>query len=129
MKIDTIEKEFEEKDLQNVLITAFEGGSNYWMQIGGKILPMGTPKVSYHEVPFIERGQLKIIDHYGGGETLMLNREAIERGLNLIVNQKYSNGNLHEVAKYFRKQQWENIDAEGSDIFLQLCLFGIIEYS
>lgn len=117
----------------DLLCGAFEGGSNYWYMIYDYVNPNNeeakpwgdeyTP--SYISVPFSEKGSVIIADAEEMDEDnptpYYLNREAIEKGKQLLANNpKYS----HHYADVLR----ENDDADTGDVFLQLCLFGEVVY-
>ncbi len=126
----TFEEEWTDKEMQDLLIGAFEGGSNYWYFMDKVIRPKGMTKetLPYYKVPFVSGGGIIICDieesEEPDHETWILNRPAIENGLKLMVNHTYSSGELHHAAKCVRHKEWHVADAEVSDIFLQLCLFG-----
>jgi len=102
-----------DESIDNLLCGAFEGGSNYWYQINNVV----TPYTGYaHEAWRTNNNGILIEDgeeeaEYEG----YLNRESVKRGLELM-NRNYC-------------QHWSdfiigNDDAETSDLFLQLCVFG-----
>lgn len=110
--------ELKDEDVQNLLCSALEGGSNYWYYIKGfKGNPDKTYEHKHIEIPFDEDPQygLTIVDKEGDepGEWF-LNRPAIEKGLQLMA-EKYP--------KHFQDFINQCDDATTSDIFLQMCLF------
>ena len=106
--------------IENLLISAFEGGSNYWYVILEKI---GEIDASIYEHPFIEGGGLIIgdveaddpYDDEAAFPPTTLNREALQRGM-VIMAKKYP--------KHFADFIAENDDAWTGDAYLQCCLLG-----
>ena len=114
-----IKVDIEEKRIADLLVGAFEGGSNYWIDGITKVKPVertftynedGSP--SFYDDPFNKGGEIRIQSSEG---THILNRDAIIRGLEVMSN---------EYANHFNDFLKENDDASTSDIFLQCCLFG-----
>lgn len=118
-----------EKMVRDLLVTAFEGGSNYWYRIDGKKLPPGTamadfkqggrmqPSGDYYHwsqlIPTIPGGQL-IIRDTEGDEAHVLDLPAIRKGL-MLMKQKFP--------KHYARALDESYDAGDADVFLQLSLF------
>lgn len=116
----------------DLLVTAFEGGSNYWIQEVISNPPAGTKYEDFksggkHEpdeyypayqiLPFVG-GSLTIIDNEDGTK-YCLNSTAIKDGLQLMAS------------KYPR--HWENFidnndDAETADVFLQCATMGDVVF-
>jgi hypothetical protein len=109
---------FSEQMVKTLLITAFEGGSNYWVRSGDVTKPV--------------KGAEFLQDHAFGGEILLIvddprgDEETVERLLNADVLER----GLMEFASNPRYRRhyfnWlkEEDDAETGDVFLQVCLFG-----
>lgn len=114
----------------DLLVGAFEGGSNYWYMIVDhkepevEAKPWGEDEYtpSYISYPFAKGGAIIIADMEDEeGERFTLDKKAIARGkLEMENNEKYS----HHFADVLK----ENDDACTSDVFLQLCLFGEVVY-
>lgn len=120
-----------EEMVRDLLVGAFEGGSNYWYRIESKKLPPGTsekdfkeggrmqPEHYYHPlqlIPTIPGGQLVIREvSEGMGETHVLDLGALKRGL-MLFKEKYP--------KKWKRAMEGNADASDADVFLQLSLFG-----
>lgn len=122
-----------ESRVKDLLVSAFEGGSNYWYQIvdfqfapgydyqdfqeGGR---MTDPDNYYHPaqlIPFAPGCGLWIVDINEGedSERWLLDRAAMQRGLALMAQN-----HPHHFADFME----ENDDANTGDVFLQLSLFG-----
>ena len=119
--------------VQDLLVGALEGGSNYWYMIDRYILAEGIekqdfsaggkltdPESYYHPtqiIPFHPGCALVIGDIEGdeGFEAKNLDLENIQKGLQVMAN-KYPAAFAAFIA--------ENDDADTSDTFLQCCLFG-----
>lgn len=120
------------QQLSDLLVTAFEGGSNYWISsvhytMPEKIdfLPDGAmnqkaqPRYSY--VPLNEGGSI-LIKGDGMTEWKVLNMEAIKRGIFFLGAWEWSSRHLVNIVN-------DNADAETADVFLQLCIFGELVFS
>lgn len=127
----------------NLLVSAFEGGSNYWYCVDNTklITPGGEIDVSkkslrklvgelshthveyLHQIPLIPGYGLVMLDASddGPGERTKypLTRERLLAGLELMV--------LHHPT-HFTNFLTQNDDAETADVFLQLCVLGELTY-
>jgi len=114
----------------DLLVTAIEGGSNYWYDIIDMQVPdvLATPwgkdvyTPNYIAYPFSAGGAIIITDRElerDEQKKFTLDRQAIERGKKLIET-----GDPQILSDVIT----ENSDAETGDIFLQLCLFGEVIY-
>lgn len=108
-----------DEDLKSLLCSAFEGGSNYWID---SVELSKKPSKSYdwlHEVPFDTKGELKIaLSKEGKGSLIefhFLNLSKIQKGIEIMHN-KYP--------RHYADFISENADAITADVFLQCCLFG-----
>jgi len=124
---------FEEEDLWDLMVTAFEGGSNYW--IGTVNMSVETRKLHslfanefsntvtswrwYHQVPFVLAGT----SGYKGHELEM----DTPAGKYYLTITKLFEGleNMHEESpRHYKDFIEENWDAITADVFLQYALFG-----
>lgn len=113
--------------ISDLLITAFEGGSNYWIaQIRYDQAPLEVlwresesyPRYSYY--PLNPGGVMSIrTDDDEEQKWHRLDQEVIQRGLDLFPVK---------AARHFAEWMIENDDATTADVFLQLCLFGEVIY-
>lgn len=116
--------------IQDNIVSAFEGGSNYWLQDGR----IELVKPTYNElggreekVVWYGRSTANVFEHdefeitidVPDDELHTLNREAISNGLSLMAEQH---------ASHFLDLVREEGDAGTADLFLQLCLFGEVVY-
>jgi hypothetical protein len=93
-----------DEDIENLFVTAIEGGINYWAMVD-----VYRPSSVYAKVYAYEEDKFYVID-----------REVIIKGVQLIASQK-DNFNLTEFI--------ENHDANDADWVVQLGLFGELTYS
>lgn len=115
MKI-THTTEIEEERIDDLLTSAFEGGSNYWYQIDNQT----TPFEGFAGEAWRQPGGILIKDMENEADPgKVLDAEAVERGLQLMADKFPS-----RWADFIT----ENDDAETGDVFLQLCLFGEVIY-
>lgn len=123
-------KEIKLDDIGNLLVSAFEGGSNYWMEIEDYKEPKewtftdgGAEGYYGHTYPLNEGGAVIIIDQEDDkAKTYRLDNEAIQRGLTLLSTSK-------TYAHHWRDFVAEDSDQITGDVFLQMCLFGDVIYS
>jgi hypothetical protein len=120
----TVEVGITQKDLFNLIVSAIEGGSNYWCEIISYWPETGKPtyeddKYSYADAIFQFNGNLVLRD-LEEQKDHVLNLDKINKGLHVLA-QKYPY-HLGNILK-------EDADAITADVFLQACLFGKIIYS
>lgn len=104
--------------LEDLLVTAFEGGSNYWIS---KVRWKSAKRDAY-EAAFDDGVSIYISAERGdprSGEKYRLNLSNMRRGLQLMAD-KYPRHMADILA--------ENDDATTADVFLQLSLFGEVVY-
>lgn len=119
-------------EIENLLTSAFEGGSNYWYFITGKKAPKkwsywgeyNEAKQKFLPLYVLNGGSLKIIDNEaddqsGGKKVYTLDMHAIENGLQVMASN---------FANHFADVMSGNTDAETGDVFLQCCLFEDVIY-
>lgn len=114
------------QDQQDLLITALEGGSNYWYAIGDspefKALEK-KPSEAYSErvFRFIENGgslpifDLELEDEFLGN----LTKESFNKGAAVM---------LEHYKSHFANILTEDWDAETADVWFQCCIMGDIMY-
>lgn len=123
-------------DLLCTLISAIEGGSNYWCSnvkgyraiFNCTKVPYTTPNKTDVEGENFRKwyesgGSLTITEDdshkFGHDGVWTFDKAAIEKGISIMAN-KYP--------RHFANMVNENGDAETGDVFLQCCLFGEIVY-
>jgi len=132
------------EDIDALLITAFEGGSNYWL---AKATPMrsaeeinGTKYESldpiswesqfdteelkgmglHYVIPLAEGNYIELVeDEQAGNEEHVLLLADVKRGLEVMA-KKYS--------RHWQDVVEDNHDSETADVFLQCCIFREIVY-
>lgn len=103
--------EVKAEDVASALVSAFEGGSTYWIRA---ISPPYGPKT----VDLILADQLETTVTNDDDELKTLNRSRIHVGLRLMAKDKP--GHFADLRG--------NADATTGDVLLQLCLFGKVVY-
>jgi hypothetical protein len=140
-----VEMEIDFKMISNLLVTAFEGGSNSWIERISLCAMKGNDSLIEEEkqiaenlrehwcndslpskvytLPFTRDGFVTVVidEEFedGKGRRFRLGKSEIEKGLSLMA-EAYS--------KHFSDFIEENDDADTADTFLQLCLFGEVVF-
>lgn len=103
-------------DIANLLVTCFEGGSNYWID---KIQFVGNAKGSpWYDEPSNFEGEFKISFEIDGS-IYELTPWTIRAGTALLIQ--------HYPHRWSAIQS-DDHDADDADVWLQLCLFGDVVY-
>lgn len=107
-----------DETLKDLLCGAFEGGSNYWIDMVSAPNKEERPaNVEYwHECPV---HGIPIVVHVQDDKAYTLNRAELEKGLQVMADK--AKHHLNDIL-------CENTDATTADVFLQCCLFGEIVY-
>ncbi|MGG4105217.1 hypothetical protein AAXB25_14970 [Paenibacillus lautus] len=121
--IATIKKELTESDIENIIVTAFEGGSNYWMGLDVlnedmKAKPKGEPWSTWSTKLILEGKSVKLFDieESDDDSDWIITLDKLIKGFELnYVNRTHDN-------------DLENGDATTADCILQYALFGEIVY-
>lgn len=127
----TVTTEIDTERLAGLLCSGFEGGVGYWCQITGYRKPAApVPHLDgddpdgeiykHIDYPLCEGGAVlcrDIEDEERG--TLVLDREAIKRGLALMPTKA-----AHQWGRFVA----DDYDSDTGDAFLQCCLLGEIVY-
>lgn len=115
-------------EIDNLLVSALEGGSNYWYKIVSKHAPKkwefwGTyneTKIKFLQLYPLNGGSLVIQDMEADEvKEYVLDRMALEKGLQVMA-EKY----VHHYCDMLS----DNADAETGDVYLQCCLFNDVIY-
>lgn len=133
----TVKREVPFQRISDMLVSAFEGGSNYWILDVEKVKPTerlfhldGKPEPTefpLYEHPLNPGGAVRVrVDNdqgkpleLNGKKVFELNLESIAKGLQLMQEKHPSH-----MADFLD----ENDDADTADVFLQLCLFGEVVF-
>ncbi len=111
--------------IENLIVTAVEGGSNYWARFQMPDNWKDKYK-SYAQIPF-EGGEIEVYDIETGELLGVLNRTTIQTGLQLMADRKDMTGK-QVPTRHFKALATDNEDAETADVFLQLAVLGEIVY-
>jgi len=104
--------------ISDLLSTAFDGGSNYWVgavSVVSKAVGCDSPYASDHGA---NGGILRIYDNEAE-TTYLLSDVEIQRGLNRMAEDHLS---------HWLDLMNDNMDADTADVFLQCCVFGEVVY-
>lgn len=106
-----------QQQVADLVVTAFEGGSNYWL---GDIKPFYAKTADYAEADrYGEDMVTRVFTPSEDDEEYTFDREAINRGLQIMADQ---------YPTHFNDLREDNFDADTADVFLQCALFGEIVY-
>jgi len=114
-----IEKQITENDIDNIICSSFEGGSNYWMQLDNttpewKEKPKGEPLSTWATKLILEGKKVKVCDI----------EETEDDSKWIITLEKLLDGiKLNSVHRPF-DADLENMDADTADCIVQYALFG-----
>lgn len=111
--------------IENLIVTAVEGGSNYWARFQMPDNWKDKYK-SYAQIPF-EGGEIEVYDNETGELLGVLNQATIKVGLQLMADRKDMTGK-QVPARHFKALATDSEDAETADVFLQLAVMGEIVY-
>lgn len=117
----TIQLEITDEQFGNLLVSAFEGGSNYWIErIQVDPRPRDSKAINNYETMFADGRGVRIwaedAEEEGG---YWLDKEAAIKGFQLLATY---------YPKCLSNIQQEQDDAEDADVWLQLALFGEVVY-
>jgi len=117
--------------IENLLCSAFEGGSNYWYQIERYTAPKEVtfkgdcldllkegedPMKAFKYLPYPQNEGGKVyITADDEDKEYILNLDSIKKGLKVMAR---------DYPRHFNDFMQENDDASTGDVFLQCCLFG-----
>ena len=119
---------FSNEDYENFMVTAFEGGINYWANyysVQPSHSHTGGLNPYYSYLPVIADEDyfvaFKDVDGDNGikGKIYKLTKKSLQRGLD-IIKSKYP--------RDYKDLKDENYDADTADILVQCSLFGEIVY-
>jgi hypothetical protein len=128
MKIRTV-VEVPEEEIASLIISAFEGGSNYWYEIKDFVEPSvvtyrtDAEQIYKHvDYPMSPEGALVITSlEEPERKPARLNLRTIQSGLVLLSQSK-------EYAHHWRDIVKGDCDQITGDVFLQFCLYGEVLY-
>ena len=113
MKVKT-EIEVTKEQLEDLLCSAFEGGSNYWIDYAKWHEANGTRAEYIFEVPFTPNNYVEILP-IEEEKSVQLTYDSLKKGLDIMA-EKYP----HHMSNLIS----DNADAETGDVYLQCCVFG-----
>lgn len=113
-----VQVNIDDQRLEDMLIGAFEGGSNYWL---ARATPTNGERFSYTKVVKGEQTLKMTLVNPEDIETELplINREQLIKGMQLMAEK---------APRHFANFMDENDDAETADVFFQFALLGEIVY-
>jgi hypothetical protein len=115
-----VPQEIKFKDLADLLVGAFEGGSTYWIDYVELKKPEvidfvydETKMYPHYTYPFNKGGAVIVFPEDDDGKSYNLDLDSIRKGLETFCK-----------TKHYADLLAEQTDATTSDVFLQHCLFG-----
>jgi hypothetical protein len=115
------EKDVTEEEIANVIITALEGGCNYWAGLddskpGWNYKPIGEPKSTWATKLILEGKSITLYDVEEEDDDWVLTLENLLQGLSLNARRRSHDCDL------------DNMDGVTADCIIQYALFGEIVY-
>ena len=114
-----------EQKINDLIVSAIEGGSNYWARFKFPQNYKDNFK-SYEEIP-MNGGEIEVFDIETDEPLGVLNKATIQTGLQLMANCKDIKGKP-VPSRHFKNLATDNEDAETADVFLQLAVMGAIVF-
>jgi hypothetical protein len=115
----------ESQRIADLVTTAFEGGSNYWIETVSILKVPPKPEGEDHSYPWYsfknvyEDPDFQVKINVEDDDPVIFDHASIQRGLDYL-SKNYPR-HINDILQ-------ENDDAETADAFLQACLFGDIVY-
>jgi hypothetical protein len=109
------------KQIRDLIVTAFEGGIEYWATDVELVLCNGEPKKSpWYDDPAIYGSsfEIKMLDVEDGETVYTLTREKLLRGLTMLADPKH---NRHDC---FLSLLNGDYDADDADVIIQMAVHG-----
>jgi hypothetical protein len=144
-----IKVEVTNEQIANLLVSAFEGGSNHWYEIvskrkptkmvtycgvsaaqamssttlGCSLIATGPTIFAHVDYPMNPGGSVTVVQHIEdeGPGRRVLNRKRLEEGLQELAASK-------EYRHHFVDILRDDTDATTGDVYLQFCLYGEVLY-
>lgn len=116
-----VPQEIKETDIENIIVSSFEGGSNYWMGIDNskpefKNKPKDEPLSTWATKIILEGGIIQFYDIEDEEETWTLTLDKLLNSIKLNAINRSFDSDL------------ENMDATTADCIIQYALFGEVVY-
>ena len=119
--IGTVEQEVTENDILNIVVTALEGGSNYWLGLDNttpewKDKPKGEPLSTWTAKILLDSNEVRLYDIEGTEDVPPLTLPKLLEGIRLNAKHRPSDANL------------DDIDGACADCIIQYALFGKVVF-
>ena len=126
----TINQKIEREVLEDIFVTALEGGSNYWYYLSEEAIKLIRKAVPKSEDPYLSTAILKAIEK---GVEVPINDAEDEDEVIGTISLKTMNERLQKLADSKNRDALvshinENGDGDSADIVLQYLAFGEIVY-
>jgi hypothetical protein len=120
----TINKNVSETDIENIIVSSFEGGSNYWMGLDNtgeewEQKPKGEPLSTWATNLLLEGKSIKLYD---------IHEEEDDSNWILTLDKLIKGIELNSINRPW-DADLENGDASTADCIVQFALFGKVVYS
>lgn len=126
----TINQKIDRQVLEDIFVTALEGGSNYWYYLSEEAIKLIRKAVPKSEDPYLSTAILKAIEK---GVEVPINDAEDEDEVIGTISLKTMNERLQKLADSKNRDALvshinENGDGDSADIVLQYLAFGEIVY-
>ena len=127
----TVQLEITTEQMRDLLVSAFEGGSNYWVDIKKLEYPPGKSHSDYKN--FLKDGEsfwppIYVVPFEKDGAVVLKDIEDDEHTLTLPKMEEGARVMAKKYPSHFSNLISDNADAETADVWLQLSIFGEIIY-
>ena len=110
-------------DLDNILTTCFEGGSNYWID---KVEVDDYKGCKYASEVVSNGGDVWI--YPDDSPRYFVNKDRLLKGIKMWYEEYHYPKNKHEGVDFHNELQMFDLDAGDTDIILQYSIFGEVIY-
>lgn len=111
--------------LEGIIVTAVEGGINYWSQVSGYRWSEGPVRVTVHEIEDERTGESK-------EEGVKITADSIDKAITAILEPgstiRLRKDIVEAIATENREMDGSYIDAEIADCIVQVAMFGEVKY-
>ena len=107
---------YTDEDMEDIIVTALEGGIGYWACLDNTEQPDGTITAEWAWKVLQNGGQLHFFDEEDDDAEYFMDLASLYTGIGLAIKDKYWDGDM------------DNLDALVADSIIQYAVFGEVVY-